>query len=106
MVGVSVLRATTIFSVGVRAPGVLIVLLTVGRGVTVGTGVIIMLPGVLVGALSGAAIMITSSVGIAPRIGGVGLRLLCAIAVARSAACAAAASGAIGGMGMSTFQGV
>jgi hypothetical protein len=75
----------------------------VGRGVTVGWGVISALPGVFVGAFPGAAITTTSSVGMLARFAGVGLRLLW---VARSAAAALAASGAIGGSCSWIFHGL
>jgi hypothetical protein len=67
------------------------------RGVTVGCAVMSALPGVLVGAFWGAAITITSSVGMLPTAAEVGPRVACAVSVARSAAAAAAAAGAIGG---------
>jgi len=82
--------------------GVLVGPSSVGRGVTVGIGLSMTLPAVLVGAFCGAAMITISSVGIFARITGVGL---CAAAVARSAACAAAASGAIGGIEIWIFQG-
>ena len=68
-----------------------------GRGVTVSWGVISALPGVVVGAFCAAAITITSLVGIFATTSGVGLSKACAASVARSAAWAAAAPGAIGG---------
>jgi hypothetical protein len=105
-VGVGELATATTSSVGVLSTGVLVGWVTAGRGVTVGTWVMIMLPGVFVGAFCGAAITITSSVGRLARSAGVGLCWLIAVAVARSAACAAAAPGAIGGMTIWIFQGV
>jgi hypothetical protein len=80
---VGVLLLATVFGVGVAMIDVLVGPSNLGRGVTVGIGLSITLPGVLVGAFWGAAIITTSSVGIFARITGVGL---CAAAVARSAA--------------------
>ena len=57
-----------------------------GRGVTVSWGVIIALPGVVVGAFCAAAITITSLVGTLATTSGVGLSKACAASVARSAA--------------------
>ena len=100
---VGVLFLATMISVGVATIGVLVGPASVGRGVTVGMGLTMTLPGVLVGAFCGAATITTSSVGTFARITGVGL---CAAAVALSAAWAAAASGGIGGIAIWIFQGV
>ena len=93
-------------AVGVTIIGVLVGPLIVGRGVTVGTTTTITLAGVLVGALAGASMIITCSVGRLAIAAGVGLAMLCAVWVARSAAWACAACGAIGGSRRSKRHGL
>jgi hypothetical protein len=110
--GVSVGTIATSVATGVSAggtvpiTGVLVGPNTAERGVTVGWGVIKALPGVVVGAFCGAAITITSLVETMAATSGVGLSNACAASVARSAAWAAAAPGAIGGNFSRIFQGL